>query len=685
MASRLKSDLHTKALLRICRRCGNVNPSHKVRSISDRIRDLYREHWNVDLSVDDPDTMPCVICNTCRMYLDLLNKGKHVSQNCLASSQENFDREINLRNRGFCSLETPCNLCQKTLEFESQTIDAKKASKRSVGRKPLQDSSSTVDLNCSSCFKSLNHTEVTSPARHKCTVVKSRVVSQVLTAIDSSSISDSDVLSATMSRNFDHETDQRSFGTVLTLPNTTGVGGPPKKVIISSPRADSSVTRVLPLRSLIGLKSISSTVSNQSLKRLNFHTDISKLSGVKFPHIERMYSDRDASIGRSFVCESVLLEDSNKDLVLKEVVVCNDISSLILNWISSDDEGEDVISLKIGIDHGQGFLKVGVQVIDKPEFSNSVSDFLLLCVAEVSESRHNLLSLLTLEPFVTFFENQRFTTMLSADIKCLQLLAGMSTGNAKFPCVFCCWQSGNDLACGTDASLRTGDEHKENLDRFQTEYRGNILNASECHNCISESYFEGQIPILYKCALPILHLTLGIVQHMYDKMTASLSEGESEAIESLLKEIGALRSPYHGHAFEGRGAHAILNNLEKFPVCVSRTSAFNTLKCYAKFLDACGGIIRKDGWPEAVNDLLISFRQTGLRPFLKIHMITHVEEYFGILDSFCPFPSPGLAWTGEQAMESSHHHHFKEVWQRYKKTPKSRNALRLAVVGFNYV
>lgn len=679
------TELHRKALRRICRRCGNAHPPHKLRSISDRIRDSYSQNWGEDLKLDDPNFMPSVICNTCRINLDMLMTGNTISEKSLSSSPACFDKQLNLRNTVFCNSEAPCLLCQKMEHFTTDSIVSRRkiSKEKSAGRKPLHGDDSTFEINCGSCFKPLCVTERESPARHKCSSLKNKVVHQVMSAIENSKISESDVLSATVSRSMNDDEDQPSTsGVLVCLPNITGIGGPPKKVLITSPNQVSDAKRVLPLRSLIGLKSISSSVSNNTLKRLNICTG-SRFSGVKFPHIKRMYSDRNVSIGRFFASETLLLEESKK-LISKQVIICNDIADLILNWISSTDEDENGISVKISVDHGQGFLKVGVQVIDKPEFSNSVSDFLLLCVAEVSESRHNLLSLLSLPQFVRFFENGRFTILISADLKCLQLMAGISTGNAKFPCVLCDWKSGDGYDSERKLTLRTGDNHKENLRRFMTEFSSNLARASECYNCIDESYFDGQAPNMYKCAIPILHMTLGIVQHLYQSMTESLTQDEEQEVEAVLKQIGVERQPYHGNAFDGRSSHAILNNLEKFPVCVSRTSAYNALKYYSRFLSLCGGVHRREGWLESITDFQIAFQETGLKPFLKVHMISHVQEYFAILDSFCTFEHPGLAWTGEQAIESSHHH-FKEVWERFKTCPKTKNSLLLAVTDFNYV
>ena len=161
-------------------------------------------------------------------------------------------------------------------------------------------------------------------------------------------------------------------------------------------------------------------------------------------------------------------------------------------------------------------------------------------------------------------------------------------------------------------------------------------------------------------------------------MTEHLTNDEKKEVDDVLNEIGAYRTPYHGNAFEGREVRAILNNLEKFPSCISRNSYFNALKYFGSFLEKCGGIRRESDWKQSVIDFLIAFEQTGLPTFLKVHMVTHVSQYFSILDSICPFLNPGLAWMGEQALEASHQH-FKKTWERFKKTPKSKNSLLLVV------
>lgn len=232
------SDLHRKALQRICRRCSNINPPNKLRSISDNIRDNYYQHWGEDLRLDNPNFMPSVICNTCRIYLELLKTGKTVSEKCISLSPASFDEQPNLRGRVPCSAETPCILCQKMEIFSNESIlnRQKKSRARSVGRKPLHSVEPTLDVNCGTCFKPLSITERESPARHKCASVKNKVVHHAMNAINRSNIAESDVLSATVPVSMhDDENQPTSSGVLVSLPNVTGIGGPPKKVLITSP------------------------------------------------------------------------------------------------------------------------------------------------------------------------------------------------------------------------------------------------------------------------------------------------------------------------------------------------------------------------------------------------------------------------------------------------------------------
>ena len=167
-------------------------------------------------------------------------------------------------------------------------------------------------MNCCKCLKQLNSAEKETPSKHRCAAAKGSVINHVLTAIDNSMVSELDVLSATFSRSFDDEADVSS--NVLVLPSTDASGGPPKRIVVSSPRSNADRARQtitnVPLNSMIGLKSVSASVSNKALKHLNSCMGGPKYSGIKFPCIKKMYSDREPTIGHLFESQAVELENS---------------------------------------------------------------------------------------------------------------------------------------------------------------------------------------------------------------------------------------------------------------------------------------------------------------------------------------------------------------------------------------
>ena len=122
-----------------------------------------------------------------------------------------------------------------------------------------------------------------------------------------------------------------------------------------------------------------------------------------------------------------------------------------------------------------------------------------------------------------------------------------------------------------------------------------------------------------------------------------------------------------------------------FPVVSNERSTTPLALCqYKSFLEMCEDVTRKSNFQESIEDFNVVIREAGIEPFLKIHLLDHVAEFFRITDEICPASHPGLSWTSEQAIESSHHH-FAETWRRYKRTPgNKKKALVGALIDFNY-
>ena len=523
------------------------------------------------------------------------------------------------------------------------------------------------------------------PSRHRC-VPLSESVEVLCHTMERTGVADK-VMSNLVSRKL---TDDLEMSPPSTSFSVSRLNGPPLKLNISNEKLKERCTK-LELRSLIGVKSLSNCISNNTLRKIN---SAIKSKSVKFPSVSSYYSDRDAALSKYFSSTDELQfelhqkdDQSTDDKYLANVpmIYCNDINGLIKDWWPSDTSDTfPTLVIKCSVDYGQGFLKVSVQILNDERYSNSVSELLLVALVEAPETRKNLLTIFSIESFQNFFSDPDFSTILVADNKCLQLMLGISTGNSKYPCAFCTWKNGSGSP-DDDVTLRTGMLHSQQLQKFNDECDRIPRKAKECYNSISPSILgETDSPNLYKCGIPILHVSLGIVQHLFNKIEEELSQPEKDDVGETLNRIGAHRSPYHGKAFEGRGVRSILENLDIFPTCFKRTGYYVALCRYKEVLEECGGVRRKHTFQNKIEEFQEAVRQAGIKPFLKIHLLDHVDLFLSIMDEICTFSNPGLGWTSEQAIESCHHH-FSNTWDRYKKTPGNRKkALLSAVIDFNY-
>ena len=125
---------------------------------------------------------------------------------------------------------------------------------------------------------------------------------------------------------------------------------------------------------------------------------------------------------------------------------CKSISQLIhkileLHKIQIAETGIDE-NIKIGIDHGQGYLKVTLQVMSLGK--NSVKSTIILAATEAPDTPRNIykiVKLLNLEAEIAKVGNMRF----SNDLKVVNQLYGIMGGNASYPCVYCTWKSSSPL------------------------------------------------------------------------------------------------------------------------------------------------------------------------------------------------------------------------------------------------
>ena len=689
------SETHKLELKQVCRRCGDVYHKQKVKSLSESTKNAYKEFWGIDLNDDDEYMAPSVLCPTCYCAIRHLKSGNasKVGENSRSYSQCNF-ANINKAKTRFqiqqsatllCSVDNICDVCNKYIEYKSRNVTDNKAlfAKSSAGRKKVIPATD-VDVPkpiCPKCFKELTSIELNAMETHKC-MGKEKSVMNCTTVLNKANIEEQ-----VMSNILDNNINDDDSDTTSTI-SVSRLRGHSMKVSINHHRKKSPER--LTLKSLIGIKGLSNCVSNNNLKKIN--SILLEETNVRFPSVNRLYEDRRKCLGNLFDYEFIMNSNRATDdhtgasMVNNKasfpLVYCNDIQQLVEGWLKPS-ANKQITTLKISVDHGQDFLKISLQIIDNPKFANSVSHLLLLAVVEVPESREILQYIFALNSFKRLFNDPNFTIVICADIKCHQLMLGISTGNAKFPCIFCTWEQRSPIgqSCNT---LRTGKFQNDHYQLFQNEHNSDKKKAQLVYNCIAPSIFEcTEQEIILQCGFPILHVTLGIFQHIFDRMEYNLSEDEKPALWLYLKTLGVNRANYHGGAFEGRSVHKILNNLKHAPECLKKTTYYTALQRYENFLTFCGGVERLDGWAEAIHAFQEAFKETDIAPFVKVHLLDHLPVYFeNVLDKIASYPNPGLALVSEQAIESSHHF-FKSTWERYKKYSVKKNLLE-AVIDFNY-
>ena len=193
-----------------------------------------------------------------------------------------------------------------------------------------------------------------------------------------------------------------------------------------------------------------------------------------------------------------------------KVIYCNDICQLAKRIAKY--RNCLLGTCKLQGDHGQGSLKLSMQFT----FSNSVSNIIILAITE--ESKDSILTLKELETLVNpqiLQENLGLTILRTGDLQYLQLSVGIKTGNATYPCPFCYWRMTGINRDAVDAVciLRNVQNDIEDFCKLGSDRKNSHL----CHGQQeSEPAYIG-VPSDFFVP-PCLHLNLGIVNHILEKM-----------------------------------------------------------------------------------------------------------------------------------------------------------------------
>lgn len=153
----MESPRHIYACNRVCRRCGcRISKSHT--KISDQLRGLYLNQWNVDLRLD-PIGWPTVLCSTCASQLSRLQKatdGSGPPPNRV-NEQFSFRRWPSTRGSTIAHTDDSCDICSEAYRWSSQKCGRRSKVKSGKCTQPRHGQMARL---CAKCFSAIG------PGRH---------------------------------------------------------------------------------------------------------------------------------------------------------------------------------------------------------------------------------------------------------------------------------------------------------------------------------------------------------------------------------------------------------------------------------------------------------------------------------------------------------------------------------------
>lgn len=304
---------------------------------------------------------------------------------------------------------------------------------------------------------------------------------------------------------------------------------------------------------------------------------------------------------------------------------------------------------KIGIDRGQQFLKVSLQYIGSNK--NSVSQCLIIAVAEAKESNYNfkaIAELLKLQDLINKYEDK---FLFVSDMKALQLMVGIKGGRSTYPCLWCHFNG----------------RKKCNIDETYDVRRDNTLgrNSDPVFDLENFGSFYG---------LPMLHLLLGLVNTILKRIFKKMNEEEKLKYQKVFVDNGICSTDYFVNEgeinLEGNGCRKILQNVDLFKPGRKYGKLYQPIISFSLFRSAyLEEQIDKTKFNLSLAEFIKDFKTSGMQPTLKLHILnTHLKDILEKNEEVC-----FLDYT-EEALESSHRA-FKGYWEgkHYKRSQNNKN------------
>jgi hypothetical protein len=386
-------------------------------------------------------------------------------------------------------------------------------------------------------------------------------------------------------------------------------------------------------------------------------------------------------------------EDGKDTDLVQPAVLCTDVMKLVRFVIKERDVDPRICLVKLNIDGGRNFFKIGFSLIEsasvnlspikgkRMRYSDGVAPRqhkstsadrmqLLAIVPNIAENRHNVQLVLD---SLTNLPGLEFT--VSSDLKVLNILSGVQQASCKHPCPYCHWTKQNGPR---PSHLRTFGSNRKHHDAWRSS-GGKMTDLMKHFNCVGYPLLSDadNILVLDKMPPPELHLLLGLVNHIYNSL-----EKEWPEVERWAVELGISRRHQPAFSFAGNQCRLLLRKLDVLKSLSPPRKVFKFIEAFEKLNDvvaACFSHSLHHDYKVKIHQFETVYRTLEISEIVKAHILfRHVPQFLEAKDH-------GLALYSEQAAESIHYAFWK-VWEKYKVDPNNAdfgNRVLRAVLDFN--
>jgi len=370
----------------------------------------------------------------------------------------------------------------------------------------------------------------------------------------------------------------------------------------------------------------------------------------------------------------------------KEGIFCTNIQGLIEHV----KQHRKVLQpqIKFGADDGKKFLKIVMSVQD-PERSNAKKDFF----KDTSARKNFIVAIMegvpenypNMEAIMKQFKFEKWPCFWSSDLKMTNILLGLQSHSAKYPCSWCHGTSPWE----EEAELRTIGSIMENYDDYCRVGKKNPRNAKNHKSVIHLPLIDGEPSdvILDIVMIGELHVYIGTASKVLDCTESAIKAYHEQHQVQLFDLFGWLKShnilekKYQGGGLNGPMTRRLLHKSAEFYEALP-----DQLKIFGKIFmalnevaKACFGEDLSEDFADKIKILEALWKEAGISITPKAHaLFTHVPQ-------FCLKYGHGLGRYSEQALETSHQE-WDSHWANYKRPeghPDYEEQFLRAVVSFN--